>query len=125
MKRQPIRNSSSHKYKFGNCCGFRKNHKLLTVERRKYKIFQTILGRRYWNFTKVLYKFDLSQLKPNLMSSSNNFIYKLPIKFSNNLRWQKNLKIGRKHTLDVTPSSRNKKLTIVVKNQVKAGFRLL
>ena len=44
---------------------FGKNHKLLTVQ-RKYKSFQAILGRIYWNFTEVLYKFDLSQLKPNI-----------------------------------------------------------
>ena len=56
------------------------------VERGKYKSFDTILGRIYWNFREVLYNFDLSQLKPNLISSRNNFIYKLPIKFSNNLR---------------------------------------
>ena len=46
--------------------GFGKNHKLLTVQRGKYKSFQTILGRIYWNFTEVLYKFDLLQLKPNI-----------------------------------------------------------
>ena len=125
MKKQPIPNSSSRKYKFCNCCGFGKNHKLLTVQRGKYKSFQTILGRIYWNFTEVLYKFDLSQLKPNLISSRNNFICKLPIKFSNNLRLWKNLKIGRKHTLDLTISSRNKNLTIMVKNQAKADVKLL
>ena len=46
--------------------GFGKNHKLLTVQRGKYKSFLAILGRIYWNFTEVLYKFDLSQLKPNI-----------------------------------------------------------
>ena len=65
-EKQPIRNSSSRKYKFGNCCGFGKNHKLLTIQRGKYESFQTILGRIYWDFAQVLYKFDLSQLKPNI-----------------------------------------------------------
>ena len=41
----------------------------------KIKFFQTILVRIYWNFTDVLCKFDLSQLKPNLISSRKNFIY--------------------------------------------------
>ena len=51
VKKQPIRNSSSRKYKLGNCCGFGKNRKLLTVQRGKCKSFQTILGRIYWKFT--------------------------------------------------------------------------